>query len=136
MKILRNVLAVVGGVITGSIINISIFTIAPYLITYPEGFDNSTKETLAATIHLLQPEHFFVVFLSHGLGTLVGAFFVAKIAVNHKLIFASIIGAFFLFGGIYMMSILPDSPAWYNITELVGAYIPMTWIGWKLAGGK
>ena len=136
MKILRNILAVIGGFIGGSIINIGIFSIAPFLISYPEGFDNSTSETLADTIHLLQPIHFLVVFLSHGLGTLVGAFIATKVAASHKMIFSMIIGGLFLLGGIYMISVLPDSPTWYNITELIGAYIPMAWIGWKLAGGK
>lgn len=136
MKILRHILVIIGGIIIGSIINMGIFTIAPYLITYPEGFDNSTSEALAATLHLLEPKHFFVVFLSHGLGTLAGAFVAAKFAASHQLIFSSIIGAFFLLAGIYMMSILPSSPTWYNITELIGAYIPMAWIGWKLAGSK
>jgi len=136
MKVFKNIIAVIAGIIGGSIINMGIFTIAPYLITYPEGFDNSTSEALAATLHLLQPKHFLVVFLSHGLGTLAGAFIAAKIAVNQQLIFASIIGVFFFSGGVYMMSILPASPTWYNIIELVGAYIPMTWIGWKLAGSK
>lgn len=136
MKILRIVLAVVGGIIIGSIINMGILELGPHLISNPEGFDNSTKESLAATIHLLKPQNFITVFFAHSLGVLVGTFFAAKITVNRKLIVSSIIGAFFLFGGIYMISILPDSPTWFNILDLMGAYIPMTWIGWKLAGGN
>ena len=135
MKILRNILAVIGGWIIGSVVNMGIFSIAPFLISYPEGFDNSTMETLADTLHLLQPKHFFIVFLSHGLGTLVGAFAAAKIAVSHKMIFSMVIGGLFLLGGISMVFVIP-SPTWYTIVDLVGAYIPMAWIGWKLAGGK
>ncbi len=136
MKILRNILVVIAGIIGGSIINMGVLTIAPYLVDYPEGFDNSTSEALASTLHLLQPKHFLFVFLSHGLGTLAGAYIAAKIAASRQLVFASIIGILFFLGGVYMMSILPSSPTWYNITELIGAYIPMTWIGWKLAGSK
>ncbi|MBL4594613.1 MAG: hypothetical protein JKX68_12475 [Flavobacteriales bacterium] len=75
------------------------------------------------------------MFLAHGLGTLIGAFAAAKIAASHKMIFSMAIGGLFLLGGISMVFVLP-SPTWYTVVDLVGAYIPMAWIGWKLAGGK
>lgn len=46
-----------------------------------------------------------------------------------------VIGGLFLLGGIAMIFVLP-SPTWYTMLDLVGAYIPMAWIGWKLAGGE
>jgi hypothetical protein len=133
--ILRNILAVIGGYISGTIVNLGILEIGPHIISNPVGFDNSTMETLAATIHLLEPVNYISVFLSHGLGTLFGTFITARIASSHKMTFALVIGIFFLMGGIaanYMFS----SPTWYTIVDLVGAYIPMAWIGWKLADGK
>jgi hypothetical protein len=135
MKILRNILAVIGGWLIGSIINMGIIELGPHIISTPEGFDNSTMETLATTIHLLGPINYITVFLAHGLGTLVGAFAAAKIAANRKMVFAMVIGGLFLLGGITMVFVLP-SPTWYTIVDLLGAYIPMAWIGWKLAGGK
>ena len=135
MKIFRNIQAIIGGWLIGSVINMGIIQIGPSIIAIPEGFDNSTMETLAATIHLLKPINYLTVFLAHGLGTLVGAFAAAKIAANRKMVFALVIGGAFLLGGITMVFFVP-SPTWYTIIDLVGAYIPMAWIGWKLAGGK
>ena len=135
MKILRNILAVIGGIIGGSIINMGIIEIGPHIISTPEGFDNTDMETLAATIHLLEPINYITVFLAHGLGTLVGAFIAAKIATTKKKIFAFALSGWFLLGGIAAIYMLP-SPTWYIIVDLVGAYIPMAWIGWKLSGGK
>jgi hypothetical protein len=135
MKILRNILAVIIGVIGGSIINMGIIELGPYIIATPEGFDNTSMETLAATSHLLKPVNYITVFLAHGLGTLFGAFLVAKIVVSKPKIFALAIGGWFLLGGIVAVSMLP-SPTWYIIVDLAGAYIPMAWFGWKLAGGK
>jgi hypothetical protein len=66
---------------------------------------------------------------------LVGAFAAAKIAYSKKMVFAMVIGGLFLLGGIAMIFVLP-SPTWYTMLDLVGAYIPMAWIGWKLAGGE
>ena len=135
MKILRNIFAVIGGWAIGSVVNLSIIEIGPSIISTPEGFDNSTMETLAATIHLLEPINYISVFLAHGLGALVGAFAAAKIAASHKMIFAMSIGGLFLLGGITMVFIMP-SPVWYTIVDLVGAYLPMAWVGWKLANMK
>lgn len=135
MKILRNILAVIGGIIGGSIINMGIIELGPHIISTPEGFDNSTMETLATTIHLLKPINYITVFLAHGLGTLAGAFIAAKVAVTKKKVFALALGGWFLLGGIVAIFMLP-SPTWYIIVDLVGAYIPMAWVGWKLAGGK
>ena len=135
MKILRNILAVIGGWIIGSAVNLGIIELGPHIISTPESFDNSTMETLAASIHLLEPANYISVFLAHGLGTLVGAFAAAKIAATKKMVFAMVIGCLFLLGGIMMVFVVP-SPTWYTIVDLVGAYIPMAWIGWKLAGGQ
>ena len=135
MNILRNILAVIGGVIIGSIVNMGIIELGPSIIPTPEGFDNSTMEKLAETIHLLTPINYITVFLAHGLGTLVGAFAAAKIATNRQLVFAFVIGGWFLLGGIVMVFMIP-SPTWYTIFDLLGAYIPMAWFGWLLAGSK
>ncbi len=70
-------------------------------------------------------------FLAHAIGTLVGAFIAALIAVNHKMKFALAIGIFFLIGGIINVMMLP-SPIWFAILDIVGAYIPMAWIGGNL----
>ena len=135
MKILRNILAVIGGWAIGSAINMGIIELGPHLISTPEGFDDTTMETLAATIHLLEPVNYITVFLAHGLGALFGAFAAAKIAATHKMIFSMVIGGLFLLGGIAAIFMLP-SPTWYIFVDLIAAYIPMAWIGWKLAGGN
>ncbi len=130
--IVRNILAVVAGIVVGSIVNMGIIQLGPSLIPNPEGLDNSTMETLAATMHLFEAKHFIVPFLAHALGTMAGAFVVAKIALNHKMKFALGLGVFFLLGGIAAVFMLP-APMWYNVTDLVLAYIPMAYLGGKMA---
>ena len=49
MKIFKNILAVIAGIIGGGIINMGIIELGPSIIPNPEGFDNSTMETLADT---------------------------------------------------------------------------------------
>jgi hypothetical protein len=71
-------------------------------------------------------------FLAHALGTLAGAFITAFLAANNKLILAVVIGTIFLFGGISMIISL-TAPMWFNITDVIFAYIPMAFLGYFLA---
>jgi hypothetical protein len=133
--ILRNILAVIAGVIVGSIVNGGIISIGSSIIPLPEGVDVSTMEGLKAAMPLYEPRHFMMPFLAHALGTLAGAFITALLVANNRMPFAMGIGVLFLAGGVAMVSMVP-SPTWFTITDLAGAYIPMAFIGAKLAGKK
>jgi hypothetical protein len=78
-------------------------------------------------------KYFLFPFLAHAVGTLVGAFIVAKYTVSYHMILSISVGVFFLLGGISMVFIMP-APLWFIITDISLAYIPMGWYGWKLTG--
>lgn len=129
--IIKNILAVIMGIVVGSIVNMSLITISGSVIPPPEGADVTTSEGLKASMHLFEPKHFIFPFLAHALGTFFGALVAAVIAANHKIKFAYAIGFFFLLGGIASVFMLP-SPTWFTILDLVGAYIPMSYLACKL----
>ena len=131
-NILRNVLAVVAGLVIGGAVNMALIMVSPYVVAPPAGADVTTTEGLQKSLHLFQPQHFIMPFLAHALGTLVGAFVAALIAVGNKMRFAFVIGFFFLIGGISAVKMLP-APMWFNITDLALAYLPMAWLGFKLS---
>jgi hypothetical protein len=130
-SILRNSLALLAGLILGSAVNMSLINISGSIIPPPEGFDLTTEAGLKASMPFLEPKHFIFPFLAHALGTLSGAFLAALIAVNNQLKLALVIGFVFLFGGIWMVCILP-APMWFNVIDLVFAYIPCAWLGARL----
>ena len=132
--VIKNILAIIIGVILGSAINMGIITISGFIIPPPAGSDITTTEGLKASMHLFEPRHFIFPFLAHALGTFAGAFFAALIAANHKLKFAMGIGIFFLAGGIASVFMLP-SPLWYTLLDLGLAYIPMGYLAGRLAAG-
>ncbi|MEX2590068.1 MAG: hypothetical protein WD334_07665 [Chitinophagales bacterium] len=133
--ILRNFLAIIVGAAVGSSVNMGIIMVSGTIISPPEGADVTTMEGLKASIHLFQPKHFVFPFLAHALGTFAGAVLAALIAANHKIKFALGIGAFFLIGGIANSFILP-APLWFNIVDILGAYIPVAYFAGKLVAKK
>ena len=128
---LKNILAVITGWIVGSIINMSLVKIG-HMILPIEGLDPSDMNALAEVMPTLEPKYFIFPFLAHALGTLVGAFIAYNLAATHKMKFALGIGAIFFLLGI-MVSFMIPAPTWFAITDILLAYIPMAWIGGKLA---
>ena len=129
---IKNILAVISGIILGSVVNMGIIMISGSLIPPPDGGDVTTMEGLKESMHLFQPKHFLFPFLAHALGTFAGAFVTALIAVNHKMKIALLVGIFFLIGGIVNIFMLP-SPAWFTVLDIAGAYIPMALLGSRIA---
>lgn len=133
--IIKNILAILTGIILGSIVNMGIIRISGSIIPPPDGADVTTMEGLKASLHLFQPKHFIMPFLAHALGTFIGSLLSATIAASHKMKFALVIGVFFLAGGIVNTFLLP-SPTWFTVVDLVGAYIPMGYFAGKLVVKK
>src|SRR6056297_685417 len=131
--ILKNVLAVVTGLVVGSIVNMGFIMLSGSVIPPPEGGDITTMEGLKATMHLFEPKHFIFPFLAHAIGTLAGAFIAAKIAAKRKMTIALIIGVFFLIGGSINIFML-GGPVWFTVLDLAVAYVPMAYFGGKFAG--
>jgi len=129
--IIRNILAVIAGLLVGGALNMALVTLGPMVVPVPSGADITTMEGLKATMHLMTPANFLFPFLAHALGTFVGALLAAFIAASRKMWFALIIGACFLVGGIMNVFMLP-SPLWFTLLDLIVAYIPMGYLGGKL----
>ena len=129
--ILLNAVAIIAGLLLGSIVNMSIISLGSAIIPPPEGSDVSNMEGLAQAIQHYKAIDFITPFLAHALGTLVGACIAAKVAATHKFIMANVIGVAFLAGGVTMVFSLP-SPIWFNALDLIVAYIPMAYLGHKL----
>lgn len=127
-NVLRNVLAILAGLVIGSAVNFAVITIGPMIIPPPAGVDVTTAEGLSKGMHLFEPKHFLTPFLAHALGTLIGALAAYLIAVSYKVRLAFVVGALFLCGGI-AASILVPAPVWYIAVDLLAAYLPMAWLG-------
>lgn len=130
--IIRNILAVIAGWLGGSIVNMGLIQLGHKLFPI-EGIDPNDMDAFAAIMPTLGFKYFIFPFLAHAIGTLVGAAIAGLIAVSHKMKFSLAVGALFLIGGIVVNYMLPG-PTWFVIVDILIAYIPMAWIGGKIAG--
>ncbi len=128
---IKNILAVIFGWLGGSAINMGLILTGHKLLPIA-GIDPNNMDELAAVMPTLEFEYFIFPFLAHALGTLVGATIAGLIAANHKMKFSLVIGVLFLLGGIMVNYMLPG-PTWFAVLDIVFAYIPMAWIGGKIA---
>jgi uncharacterized membrane protein YjjP (DUF1212 family) len=132
---IRNILAVVVGLIVANIVNMGLITLGHSIVELPPGSDISTMEGLRVAMQSFGPEQFIFPFLAHAIGTLAGAFVAALIAASHKFKIAMAIGVVSLLGGI-AAGIYLQAPLWFSAIDFVFAYIPMAWIGAKLGGAR
>jgi hypothetical protein len=129
---MKSILLSVAGLLLGAITNGIIVQVGSQIVKAPQGLDLSTEQGLAKAMPLMGAEHFVFPFLAHAIGTLVGAYFVSRMNVNRALLNAMAIGFAFLAGGVMMVLTLPGTPWWFVATDLVLAYLPMAYLGYKL----
>ena len=130
--LLRNILAVIVGLVVCMAANGFLIALSSSVIPLPEGINPNDAKSIADNIDRYEVKHFIFPFLAHGLGSLIGAYIAALIAATHKMIFAVVIGVVHMIGGI-TMAFLILAPTWFIILDLGAAYLPAAWIGGKLA---
>jgi uncharacterized membrane-anchored protein YitT (DUF2179 family) len=78
------------------------------------------------------PEHFLFPFLAHAIGTLISAVLISRFLKSQQFVFSMMAGILFLMAGVAMVIMLPGTPIWFILVDLIGAYIPMAYLGYKL----
>ncbi len=129
---LRIALALIAGLVVGGGVNMALIMLGPSLIPPPPGADMTTAEGLQAAMPLLEPKHFLVPFLAHAVGTLVGALVGSLLTASRRAVVAYAVGAVFLCGGVAASFMIP-APTWFEVLDVVVAYLPMAWLGLSLA---
>jgi len=130
-KIIVNIVAVLMGLFAGAMGNGGIINISSKIIPPPIGSNLQTMEGLIQAMPIMEPKHFIMPFLAHALGTFVGAILCSLVARSQKLILALSIGLIFFIGGFTMVFQLP-APLWFDLVDLIFAYFPMAWLGYKI----
>ena len=124
-NVLKNIGIVISGIMMGVFLNIGLILLGE--IIFPPGEEFEPMNAINWEV-----KYFIFPFLAHSIGTLSGSYFVSRLSKNAHIVFPLIIGSYFLFGGIYMVQVLP-APTWFVVLDLIFCYIPMSLLGWKIS---
>ncbi|MCW5557565.1 MAG: hypothetical protein KIT22_07020 [Verrucomicrobiae bacterium] len=127
---IRRILAVIAGLIAGSVFNMGIIMLSWALYPPPKEA-MSDPAAMGAYIQSLPLPAFLIVLIAHAGGALVGGWVAALIARQSSLVLGGIVGGFFLVGGIINV-ISMAAPLWFEIVDLA-SYIPCGLLGARLA---
>ncbi|TNE79931.1 MAG: hypothetical protein EP332_09250 [Bacteroidetes bacterium] len=133
-SIVRNILALILALLCGNVVNMGLLQVGYAVLPVP-GIDPNDMEAFKAVMPTLEAKYFLFPFLAHALGTLTSVLIVVKLAVSRKQRLAYIVGTLFLAAGIAVNIMLPGA-LWFTILDITMAYIPMAWLGYRIAGPK
>lgn len=126
---IRNISAVVIGLLAGMAVNLALFTLALQFWPMPEGVTFEDAEGFAAYIKSLPVIAMLVVMLAHLGQAFVGGWIAAIISRNSSLMVAMIVGTLSMMAGIYNMLVLP-LPTWMWIE--IPLYLVAAWAAAQL----
>lgn len=129
---IRNILAVIVGIIAGWIANMGLIMLSGAIIPPPEGVNPADMESIKESFHLFEAKHYIFPFLAHSMGAFFGALVAGLLAVSHKMKFAIGLGLFTMLGGIAAAFMIP-APTWFIVADLALAYIPFAYLAGKIA---
>jgi len=123
---LRNVLAVIGGLFVGMALNMGIIQLnMNVFFPVPAGMDMNNPEQFNAYIAGLPVAAFLVVMLAHLGQSFVGAWIAARWGESRPMLLAMIVGALSLAGGIAAMMMI-SGPDWLMIE--LPLYLVVAWL--------
>ena len=130
---LGNVGAVLLGILLGGTVNMAIVYAGGKLMPPPPGVDVSDPASIDAHLAEYSVAQLLAPFVAHAAGTLVGAVVAARLSATRPRSAALMVGSIFLIGGIAAWRMLPATPTWFAMLDLGVAYLPMGWLGARLA---
>ena len=132
---LRNILVVIGGWIIGNLVNGGIVALSFSIFSFPQGIDPSDIDNFDKLIPFLGVKHYLFALAAHSLATIAGVYFVARLVTKAPAFFGFGLGLVFFLQGIGNAWSMPF-PFWFEATDLVVSYIPMTLLANVLAKRK
>ncbi|MCS6851670.1 MAG: hypothetical protein NZ700_10945 [Gemmataceae bacterium] len=127
----RSILAVIAGIIAGGTANFVLIALSWVLYPLPDGVNLSDPATMKTYTESLPVSAFLLIVVAHASGALVGGFLAALLGRGSPVVLGTIMGVFFLLGGVANVVQLP-CPLWFAVVDLV-SYVPCGILGAKLA---
>ena len=131
---IRKILAVVLGIVAGSVFNMAVVTLSQAVYPLPEGLDPHDFEAFKAHVEAngLPTGALIMVLVAHAGGSFVSGFVWGLIASRSWYIAAVALGLLWTCGGIAMLMMLP-APIWFAVADVI-LYVPAAVLGVRLGG--
>ena len=124
MQILRNIGAVIAGLLVGMIVNMLIIQLNMLLFPLPEGVSISDQEAMRAAVAEAPTASWIGVIIAHLGQAFVGGWVAARLGASRPVLLAMIVGVLSLAGGV-ANAVMMATPAWTWI-EMPG-YLLVAW---------
>ncbi len=109
----RNIAAVVLGLVVGMAVNMALIMVSWALFPMPEGMDMNVPEQMNAYVATLPVAAFLIIIAAHLGQSFVGAWVAARLGASHLMVLALIIGVLTLAGGVANMMMIEHPPWMY-----------------------
>ena len=128
---MRNILAVLAGLIVGNLAIMGLHYVGMYFYPIPEGTDMNDMNAIAEYVKIAPFGALLMVMLAHIGGTFIAA--IAAALLSKEMYVAYIIGGFFTIMGMWNLYLLPH-PIWFNLEAVL--YLPIAIIGFNLVKNR
>lgn len=115
---LKNILAVVAGIITASVCIWLVETLNHFLHPFPGGIKPKDMDGFKSYVENLPFSGKFMVIVGYAFGALVSGFVATKVSKNEKPNSALVCGVIFMIFTIYNMYVLP-TPIWFWVLGIL-----------------
>jgi len=122
---LRNVIAVIIGLVAGMALNMGILQISHLAYPIPEGLDINDPAQLQDYLATLPATAFSVAMLAHLAQSFGGGWVAARLGSSRPMLLAMVVGTISLAGGVAMMTMV-KGPAWMAIE--LPLYLVVAWL--------
>jgi hypothetical protein len=130
----RKILAVLIGIVAGSVFNMAIVTLSHTVYPLPEGIDPNDFDAFRAHLETsgMPTGALLMVLSAHAGGSFVSGLSCGLIAKRAWYVAAVALGLLWMCGGIAMLMML-SSPIWFAVADVV-LYVPAALLGVRLGG--
>tara|TARA_E500000331_G_C17272751_1_gene720067 strand:+ start:5179 stop:5571 length:393 start_codon:yes stop_codon:yes gene_type:complete len=127
----RNILAVLAGIIVGNLAIMGLHYLGMYFYPLPEGTNMDDMNAIAEYVKIASLGSLLMVMIAHIGGTFIAG--IAAAMLSKKMYVSYIIGGFFTIMGIWNLYLLPH-PIWFNLEAIL--YLPAAIYGFKLIANR
>ncbi len=128
MQIIKKILAVIVGLVVGSLFIGLVEKVNSTMYPLPEGVDATNMEAFKAFVAALPDQAFILIFIGHICGALVGGL-VSWLIVRSTIIPSMIVGSLFTVAGLFNLFTIHHP--WWMWTEVL-LYMPAAYLGTRL----